>query len=596
MIYRDSCASGGRTCRYNSRTGKQLWNRKRNQTMAKNITLPAFLNEIDDICKRVSHKELVRRIHQVAQNLPDGYREGFLASFRHQDSRFEPLCEASLDFDAISLNVKERLELIANGKKQLDSEYNPQWNDWYNGEHEFLFTDDDCIVDDIRCALNFVHICIDRERYREGAEISRLLSQLQIPVVGEYNDVDDTIGLNDFIYEMGIHESCLDYMNEIIYALYMGNAPQDRLMSIYDAINQMDNYYDLSQLKGYANNELPEFDAFLKSWIEFLLNSNNFNDNCHLFSAQSLLDDIDFLISSAKKHLRKQPEFMLHILEDHQDADPVKLFHAGDYALKHFRATDLTSKTIRSKIALATSRIASKSKQTDRVHDCWIETFRSAPNVVNFLRLRILLPDYFKHGDCIKSIIKEHPRHDKVIDFFDGDFGIMPNCREFSKSILNEIYKIHKAIIALYILLLSKSDVLLDDTSALVKIFTDYCNLDIQELYIGSKEKLPVTECVPAFWELFIKWKSDYTISDEMACNWLPAIEHWIDHYVASMLKALCRREYEHCASFIAGYAGILQGMGKHRSKQQIMLEYKKKYSRYPAFHRELRAMGMRDK
>ena len=542
----------------------------------------------------MSHKELVRRVRNAAQNLPEDCRDGFLLSFRNQDPRFEPLHDELLSIEELFFNVKERIVLIGEGKKQLDSQYNPDWDDWYNGDHQFLFTDDDCITADIESALRFIHLCIDREYYREGAEVSLLLSELRISVVGEYNDVDDTIGLRDFLYEIGIDEK-FDYMNEIMYLLYMGNSSAERCKILYNAINKLDNYYSLSQLKEYENNTLPDFEAFLKSWIEFLLNSNNFNDNRHLFSAQSSVDDIDFLISNAKKHLLDRPEFMLHILEDHQNADPIKLLDAGDYALKHFRATNLTSEYIRSKIALATSRIASNSKQTDRVHDCWIESFRSAPDVINFLRLCFLLPDYSKYSDCVKAIINEHPRHDKVIDFFNGEFDIFPDGPYSNRSNFKSVSKVKKEIIALYILLLSKSAVLSDEMFALVKLFTESYKLDPKELYVGSNEPTQSMECVPAFWELFKKWKSNYIVSDGIADKWLIAIDYWIDNYVSSILKELRRGEYAFCASFIAGYACIMEVMN-NRSKQEIMIQYKKKYSRYPAFHRELRAMGMRDK
>ncbi len=566
--------------------------------MAKNVSLPAFLNEIDDICKRVSHKELVRRVRNAAQNLPDDCRDGFLLSFRNQDPRFEPLRDEKLSIEELFLNVRERIVLIGEGKKQLDSQYNPDWDDWYNGDHQFLFTDDDCITADIESALRFIHLCIDREYYREGAEVSLLLSELRISVVGEYNDVDDTIGLRDFLYEIGIDEK-YDYMNEIMYLLYMGNSLPEKCNILYNAINELDTYYSLSQLKEYENNTLPDFEAFLKSWIEFLINSdvnsNNYDINRYLFSAQSLIEDIDFLISNAKKHLRDRPEFMLHILEDHQNADPIKLLNAGDYALKHFHATNQTSGFIRSKIALATSQIASNGKQTDRVHDCWMESFRSTPNVVNFLRLRFLLPDYSKYVDCINAIINEHPRHDKVIDFFEGVFDILPDSLDSNKFSLKKVSKLNKELIALYILLLSKSDVLSDEMFALVKLFTESYELDLKELYVGSNKPTQSVECVPAFWELFKKWRLDYIISDEIANNWLIAIDYWIDNYVSSILKDLRRKEYAFCASFIAGYASIMEVM-RNSSKQEIMIQYKKKYSRYPAFHRELRAMGMRDK
>ena len=48
------------------------------------------------------------------------------------------------------------------------------------------------------------------------------------------------------------------------------------------------------------------------------------------------------------------------------------------------------------------------------------------------------------------------------------------------------------------------------------------------------------------------------------------------------------------CAAFIAAFGEVQESLGNPNAKAQIMNQYQSEYSRRTAFHRELKAYGMK--
>ncbi|MBQ2173859.1 MAG: hypothetical protein II453_01920, partial [Alphaproteobacteria bacterium] len=65
--------------------------------------------------------------------------------------------------------------------------------------------------------------------------------------------------------------------------------------------------------------------------------------------------------------------------------------------------------------------------------------------------------------------------------------------------------------------------------------------------------------------------------------------------YTEYVMNRNLRGEYSKCAVYAAVLGEILEADGKVSSKNGYMLEWKEKYNRRTAYHRELRACGMVD-
>lgn len=72
-------------------------------------------------------------------------------------------------------------------------------------------------------------------------------------------------------------------------------------------------------------------------------------------------------------------------------------------------------------------------------------------------------------------------------------------------------------------------------------------------------------------------------------------IEKLVEKRVDGIMEGNHRNYYHECAEYIAALGEVLESRGVINGKQILLLEYKQNYSRRSAFHRELRACGMKD-
>ena len=72
-------------------------------------------------------------------------------------------------------------------------------------------------------------------------------------------------------------------------------------------------------------------------------------------------------------------------------------------------------------------------------------------------------------------------------------------------------------------------------------------------------------------------------------------LQNLIAFYTEQVMENNQRAQYGECAAFAAALGEILEAGGTNNAKQELLLAYKAEYSRRIAFHRELRAFGMKD-
>lgn len=116
------------------------------------MNLPQYLNLIDSRTANMSRDELAASIHQIARVLPEERRDWLLSVI---GSGSEETVETESE---ASDNLYEQLDRIMSGEIRLDSDFNEEWDDWYNSDvPEFLFEDNDRILPVIQSACSELH-------------------------------------------------------------------------------------------------------------------------------------------------------------------------------------------------------------------------------------------------------------------------------------------------------------------------------------------------------------------------------------------------------------------------------------------------------
>ena len=251
------------------------------------MKLPQFLKKIDTFSSSMSRDQLERLLHEIARTAPEKEREKLLSlftafavedtdssrggtdeggdghSFNHSfdDDKKNERLEKEID------SLMETLEELEEGERSLVSDYNYEYDDWYNSDvDEFTFADPEGILDDIGKAMELVHVCMDRELYRQGFELADLLSCVTVSVEGAYLDYDDgcmdleTLNnhdlLKDDVYQL--------FLREAIYLCYLVSAPWERAEEILRLIGNLHyQFFKLEEIMQMGNGDLPDFNAFL---------------------------------------------------------------------------------------------------------------------------------------------------------------------------------------------------------------------------------------------------------------------------------------------------------------------------------------------
>lgn len=158
------------------------------------MNLPTFLRKSGEITKQLSKEQLIVVIHEIARTLPEHKREVFLDTLRAacQSAAVQSSKTIHDDHQQLLMELKHNQNILTginNGIRYLDSEYNEEWDDWYNSDaDEVLFSDPMGILSEIEDSIRLIHKCIDLAAYKEGCELAETLSVLEITAKGDYED------------------------------------------------------------------------------------------------------------------------------------------------------------------------------------------------------------------------------------------------------------------------------------------------------------------------------------------------------------------------------------------------------------------------
>ena len=586
------------------------------------MNLIQFLKKVDITVSDMTKEQLQSCIHELARTLSESERYHFLDVIGMvQGKNIASILKEKSYCDEMNSEIKAIKEILAHindGKRCLDSEYNEEWDDWYNSDvDEVLFSDPEHLLKDIEKGIRLLHKCVDMELYKEGLELAELLSVLEVYATGDYNAYDGTpLGVHElYVHDLlsGTFETVLE---DALYLAYMGNEQAVRAEEVYYMMSNFGDYHvTLERMMQKGSRELPDFQEFLMSWIEFLGCQTGPGVKLLLQEAQSMVEDEGQMLEIARKYVKQQPELYKHLLQNGvTGAEWDKMLAIGLEALQKIPVTY----TLRSEIALLTAEFANRLQDKKNAEFCWLEAFRSHTSVVNYMRLRYMVEDWKTYRSQVAGIYKELYKKTNVqskdntmyyyqnvpqsnyldrntycmLLFFDGDYENVIRSGLSETEALGWSSTFMKEGLALFLLLLYKREKLSKGLESMLSIVSSRCGFQVETFLQGTGLHKDIKEKA-FFWELLSKWKRECVFTEEDATRWLKMIEQYIAKRTEAIMNANRRNYYGECAAFIAAYGEVCEARDGYGTKECIMERYKTKYPRRRAFHQELREYGM---
>ena len=568
------------------------------------MNLPSFLHEVDKIAENLSEEQMATFIHEIARRLSETKREKFLDILKKMSEESKNICsnkeQNSINAELLSEieENKNDLRKINEGEYCLKSEYNEEWDDWYNSNvDEILFLDPMHLLDKINKTIYLLHKCIDFEAYKEGRALVETLSNLEVIAEGDYEDYDGTpLGIRE-LYDHDLLDSNLENtLKECLYLVYMGNELQQRPRAIYAVIQNFQEYFvRLEEVFQMGECDLPQFKQFLTLWIEYLGEQDERRTKSLLKEAQLMLGDGQQALDIARQFADTHPELYEQILETNSNSDEAeRMITVGLEALKKVKKCS----EVRSRIALHTARYAYIIEKPEIYEYCWMEAFLSNPSIVNYMRVRFLVQDWSKYRERALQISGLVSRVQEI-DYYMLQFLNQKFDRTMKEGLnatepLGWSFTFMKDGIASFLLLLYERKTLPSGMKDMLNRMQYACGFTKQEFYYGTTITCEENDN-ELFWKLIYKWKKEVIISENDRQQWMMRISNLISLRVAGIMEANRRKYYDECASFIAALGEVQESLGETGAKMRVMRKYKELYPRRSAFIRELRNYGLKD-
>lgn len=564
------------------------------------MNYPTFLQEVDRLASGCDADSLRLFVHEMARTVPEADRTRFLSTLNGfcgaSDAAFKdnPKTDTGLA-DQID-SILKTLEGIRSGKRALESEYNEEWDEWdEDDEDEFVFTDPDHILNDIAAAAAALHQSLDQEEYGKGAELAKILSELTVHVSGDCED--EELGMTELVAYDLLDIDMEQTVKEALYLTCMGCVTQDRAEEMLTIMDQFGVFsVSLDEILQTGSDEIM-LDSLLPSWIEALAKRPAAKTDQLLIEAQSMLQDPKTVLENASRYAGNHPVLYQTILQTGlANADLKEMTRIGLRAIKEIPAQHPT----RSKVSLLTAKYALAAQERQIAETCWMEAFRTAPTVANYLRLRLRARRWEDYADGVRIAYTSYysSRHSweqkplAALMFFEGRFGEMLGRFMKPGTGIGWSDTFMKEGIALILLLLDSGKTDRQGISAMWELAIHACSFDSEE-YCEGTELANEGSTEALFRKCFRDWKATVDLPEGASEAWLQKIAQWIELRVSAIMDANRRNYYGECAAFIAAFGEVLESVGKPGEKLRIMQQYRTRYSRRRAFHEALRSFGM---
>ena len=501
-------------------------------------------------------KQLRTFIHDVGRGFPEHYREDFLERLKSAGNKVgEELnkneAEAA-DFNEMYSRIRDNLKCIDSREVTITGIFNEEYDEWYDdSSEEFYYEDNSGISEMLEEACDFVHTCIDMERYKEGFEVGDQMLVMEILCDNEYGD-EELPELEDFLP---------------LWITYLGNRTghdADRL--ILEAVGLSD---DVSLEVRYAVEYAAVHPGLYLNILEDAKYATR-NDMVsigikamktipkkYIMRSRAALKTAEYVIAAnGEKSLLEQCYFAA--------------FESDTSALNYLRAL--------------LNGCEKKREELQKV----------------FMKSSLLKSDdsYGMYGRSYSYSEREENRPDSnmvlLLRFLDGQFADVLDKGLNKSEALGWTGSFMKQGIALYLLYLHEGQWNGKGIAAMAEIVKSAMRFSAEEYRKGICGLEGIDEN-DLFCQLFSKWKTMVSMESDVRERAVKRIAILLEKRTEGIMDANRRNYYGECAAYIAALGEVRESMGEMGIKQRLMTSYKDKYSRRRAFREEMRNYGWID-
>ena len=591
------------------------------------MNLTHFLKQTDAITSQYSTEQLIDFIHDIGRVCPEHRREDFLEMLKFAGNgavrASKKVEDKDIDFDEMYSRVRDHLKSIDSQEVTITAVLNEEYDDWYDDSgEEFYYEDNDDIADMLEEACDFVHICMDREKYKEGFAVGKQLLEMEILCDNEYGD--EELSLGDMVHYELLHCDLKRVILDIAYCAYQSAPPAKRPDALYGVIlNAKEDTATLEAVMQHGEEDLPELEEFLPSWITYLGDKTGHDADRLILEAAGLLNDIPLEIQYAEKYAAVHPRLYLNILENGKYATANDMVSIGIQAMKAIPKKYV----MRSKAALKTAEyvIAADEKQS-LLEKCYFAACESDTSAQNYLRALLNGYGNGKKREELQKLLASFPMYKSnnylldersfrgyggseyfereenklnnnmilMLRFLDGQFAEVLDKGLHKSEALGWTGSFMKQGIALFLLCLYEGQWNGSGIAAMAEMAKSAMRFSTEEYRNGTCGLEGIGEN-DLFCHLFSQWKSIVPMSSDIRNCAIKRITALLEKRTAGIMDANRRNYYGECAAYIAALGEVRESMGEMGAKQMLMTSYKDAYPRRSAFREEMRKYGWID-
>ncbi len=591
------------------------------------MNLTKFLKQTDTITSQYSTEQLMDFIHDIGRVCPEHRREDFLemlksagngavrASNKNEDK--------DIEFDGMYSRVRDHIKSIDSQEVTITAVLNEEYDDWYDdcGE-EFYYEDNDDISDMLEEACDFVHICMDREKYKEGFAVGEQLLEMEILCDNEYGD--EELSLGDMVHYELLHCDLKRVILDIAYCAYQSAPPAKRPDALYGVIlNAREDTATLEAVMQHGEEDLPELEEFLLSWITYLGGKTGHDADRLMLEAVDLLNDLSLEVQCAEKYAAVHPGLYLNILENGKHMPADDMVAIGLEAMKAIPKKYV----MRSKAALKTAEyVIAADEEQSLLEKCYFAACESDTSAQNYLRALLNGYENGKKREELQKLLEQFPvyksngylpdegsfrgyggsvylereenKPDKnmilAIRFLDGQFAEVLDKGLRKSEALGWTGTFMKQGIALFLIYLHEGRWNGKGIVSMAEMAKSAMRFSAMEYRKGVRVPEEVDEG-DLFSRLFFQWKIMMPMASDIRDRAIKRITALLEKRTAGIMDANRRNYYGECAAYIAALGEVLESMGNPGAKQRLMTSYKDAYPRRSAFREEMRKYGWID-
>ena len=589
------------------------------------MNLTNFLKQTDTLTSQYSTDQLTAFIHDIGRVCPEHRREDFLEMLKSAGGEAEKSAnKEEIDFDEMYSHIRDNLKNIDSQEITITRIFNEEYDDWYDdSDEEFYYEDKSGISDMLEEACDFVHICMDTERYKEGFAVGKQMFEMEIFCDNEYGD--EELSLGDMVYHELLHCNLKQVILDTAYLAYYAVPSDKRPEALYGVIvNAKEDTVTLEAIMQHGDEELPGFEEFLPSWVTYLGDKTGHDADRLILEAVDLLNDISLEVQYAKKYAGVHPGLYLNILENGKSVTANDLVSIGIEAMK----TIPKKYVIRSKVALKTAEyIIAADGELSLLEKCYFAAYESNTSAQNYLRALLNGYGNGEKREELQKLFRAFPKDksdgyytlyegnhfrygsgtyferevnnsDKnmllVLRFLDGQFAEVLDKGLNKSEALGWTGTFMKQGIALYLLYLHEGQWTGKGIAAMTEKAKSAMKFSAEEYRKGTCGLEGIGEN-DLFCQLFLQWKSMVQMSSDIRNRAIKRITALLEKRTAGIMDANRRNYYGECAAYIAALGEVRESMGEMGAKQKLMTSYKVAYPRRSAFREEMRRYGWND-